>query len=296
MEIVFLGTGSAVPTKMRNHIGVLLKHEGESMLFDCGEGIQRQFRYAEENPCKLTKIFISHWHGDHVLGIPGLLQSLMLNDYSKTLQIYGPKGTKLFVKKIMDLFVNVGKLDIEVNEISKGKFIDEEDYYLEAFEMDHGTHCLAYSFVEKDKLNIDKTKLEKLKIKQGKEFAKLKQGKDVMIDGKKIKAKDITYIKKGKKFAYVLDSRENSNIIKVAKDADVFICESTYLHEKEMAKEYGHLTAGQAAGYAKKANVKKLFLVHLSQRHEFNSKEFLSEARKIFKNTELAKDLDRFKV
>ena len=97
VEIVFLGTGSAVPTIRRNHPSIFLRYKDESILFDCGEGTQRQIRKAKLNPCKLTRLFITHWHGDHVLGIPGLLQTLALNNYNRELEIYGPKGTKLYL-------------------------------------------------------------------------------------------------------------------------------------------------------------------------------------------------------
>ena len=109
IKIIFLGTGSAIPTARRNHPAVLLQFKDENILFDCGEGTQRQFKKAKLNPCKITKILISHWHGDHTLGIPGLLQTLVLNGYNKKLEIYGPRGTKKKVKEIMDFFVKVLK-------------------------------------------------------------------------------------------------------------------------------------------------------------------------------------------
>lgn len=296
MEVIFLGSGGAVPTVKRNHPAVLLRYKSDNILFDCGEATQIQFRKAKISPCKLTKIFITHWHGDHVLGLPGLLQTLVMNDYSGNLEIYGPKGTKIFFKRIMELFVGIGKLDVKVNEISKGKVLDNDDYEIFAEEMDHGTNCLAYRFQEKDKLRIDKKKLEKLKIPDKSKIKNLSQGKDITVNGKKIKSKEITYLQKGKVFSIVLDTKMNNHVLKVAKDADLFVCEATFLNEKEMAEEYMHLTVEQAAEYGKKANVKKLYLMHLSQRHEMNEKEYLVLARKIFKNTELAKDLMKVEI
>ncbi|MEK6874017.1 MAG: ribonuclease Z [Nanoarchaeota archaeon] len=296
IEIVFLGSGSAIPTAKKNHPGVFLKYKNESILFDCGEGIQRQFRIAKENPCKLTKLFITHWHGDHVLGIPGLLQTLAINDYKKTLEVYGPKGTKVYMDKIFGLFVNVNKIKLNIREISSGKVIDSEDFCIEAFSMEHNTNCLAYRFVVKDKLRIDKKKLEKLKIGDDPKIALLKKGKDIVIKGRKIKAKGITYLEKGKKLAIVLDTRINKNIFQIAKDADLFICESTFMNETEIAKDYYHLTAEQVAQISKKSKVKKLILMHLSQRYEKNENEVLNTARKVFKNTELAKDFMRVEM
>src|SRR3989344_7955998 len=117
IPIMFLGTGQAIPTIRRNHTSILLNYKNENLLFDCGEGTQRQFRKAKINPCNLTKIFITHWHGDHILGLPGLLQTLALNGYNKTLLIYGPKGTFSFFNRIMNMFIFKGKIKYEIKEI-----------------------------------------------------------------------------------------------------------------------------------------------------------------------------------
>jgi ribonuclease Z len=292
IKLTFLGTGSAVPTAKKNHLAVLLSYKSENILFDCGEGTQRQFRKARISPSKLTRIFVSHWHGDHVLGIPGLLYTLNLNDFSNTLEIYGPKGTKKFMDLILKTYVNVNRICLKVHEVGKGVVIDEKDFKIIAEEMDHGTPCLAYSFIEKDVLRIDKKKLEKLKIGNSPKLSQIVNGKDIILDGKKIKYKDLTYLQKGKKVSFVVDTRENSRIKKLVEDSDVFICESTFLNEKEIAKEYGHMIVEQSAKIAKSANVEKLILVHLSQRYENDNKQFLDVAKKIFSNTFLVKDLD----
>src|SRR3989338_5530690 len=111
MQITFLGTSSMVPTKERNQIGVFLSYGPEGILFDCGEGIQRQFKIADESITKITKILISHWHGDHVLGLPGLIQTLSTSNYERTLEIYGPKGTKMRIKKLFEAFVFDRKIE-----------------------------------------------------------------------------------------------------------------------------------------------------------------------------------------
>ncbi|MEA3414122.1 MAG: MBL fold metallo-hydrolase, partial [Nanoarchaeota archaeon] len=122
VKIIFLGTADSIPSKNRNHISVLLNYEGENILFDCGEGTQRQFRKAGLNPCKITKILISHWHGDHILGLPGLLSTLALSGYNKELQIYGPKGIKEKINSMLVLFNFKRDYKIIVKEISKGVF------------------------------------------------------------------------------------------------------------------------------------------------------------------------------
>jgi len=298
IELVFLGTGSAVPTAKRNHPATLLKYKNETLLFDCGEGVQRQFRKARENPCKLTRIFLTHWHGDHVLGLPGLLQTLKLSAYSKTLHIYGPKGTKKFFNAILKMFVFVGNLDMVIHEVVKtGKILDEKDFYVETQRMDHGTPAIAYRFVEKDKLRIDKAKFKKLKLPHTSKIQKLTEGKDVVIEGKKIKFKSITYLQKGRKVGIIMDTRLNANLAKIAKDVDFLICESTYIDEDaELARDHYHMTVKQTATVAKKAKAKKLALMHTSQKYALREKELLAEAKKIFKNTILPSDLDRIEI
>lgn len=296
IEITFLGTGSAVPTLRRNHPSVFLKYNEENILFDCGEGTQKQFRMAKLNPCKLTRLFISHWHGDHILGIPGLLQTLAMNDYQKILEIYGPRGTKQFIDRIMGMFVNQEQIKVNIYEADSGVVFENEDIQIVAERMMHGTVCLAYSFIKKDKLRIDKNKLKKLKLPHGPIIGQLKNGRDIVFEGKKIKARDVTYLQKGKKVAIVFDTMKNDSIAKFAKDSNLLICEATYFDEDELAKKYKHLTVKQAAETAKKAKAGRLILMHLSQKYENKEKEFLKMARKYFKNTEIAEDGMRVEI
>jgi ribonuclease Z len=298
IEITMLGSGSSVPTAKRNHPGILLDYKAEHMLFDCGEGIQRQFRKAKKNPCKLTRLFISHWHGDHVLGIPGLLQTLYLNDYGKTLEIYGPRGTKKYMSRILEIFAYKRRIKFNIHEVTKGKIVETDDFYVEVLPMDHGAPSVAFSFVVKDVLRIDKAKLKKLKLdkKDFSKIKKLKEGKDITLNGKKIKAKTLTYLQEGKKVSLVFDTEDNANIMKIALNSDIFFCESTYFDEVELAKDHKHMTLMQAVNNAKKAKVEKLVLFHLSQRYEIREKEFLKAAKKKFKNSVVGNDLDRFEV
>src|SRR3989338_5533168 len=129
IPIVFLGTSQAIPTAKRNHIAMLLHYKNETILVDCGEGTQRQFRKAKINPCKITRLLITHFHGDHVFGLPGLFQTLALNNYQKTLYIYGPKGTKEFIKKIFETFIHAKKIKIQVEEVN-GTFLETQDFRL----------------------------------------------------------------------------------------------------------------------------------------------------------------------
>lgn len=295
IKIIFLGTSDAIPSAERNHTSILLEYKNENILIDCGEGTQRQFRKAGLNPNKITRILITHWHGDHVLGIPGILQTLGFSGYNKTLYIYGPKGTKEFMKNMLKTFVFQEKLKMNVEEV-EGKFFENDDFYIETKGMSHGTPCNAYSFVKKDKIRIDKKKLVKTKI-QGPVLKKLKEGKDITYNGKKYKAKDLTYQEEGKKISFVFDTSFNERIIPFVKNSNLLVCESTFGEDLEdKAKEYKHLTAKQTAEIAKKSNSKKLILTHISQRYSKNPKKILDTAKKIFKNSVLANDLDKFEI
>jgi len=292
INITFLGTSQAIPTAKRNHTSILVRYLNENILIDCGEGTQRQFRKAKLNPCKITRLLITHWHGDHILGIPGLLQTLLLNGYNKTLYIYGPKGTSYYIKQIIKIFVPYNKIPLVIKEVSKGKFLETNDFVLESIPLQHGIPCNAYSFSEKPKLRIYKDKLKKLKIPSSPELAKLREGKDIRIEGKLLKAKDLTYKTTPRKFSIILDTKINPNCHAIAKDSDLVIAEAVYINkEADLARLHEHLTAEQAGLIAKKAKAKSLYLSHLSQRYDCNEDLILKEAKKQFKNTIIAKDL-----
>jgi len=295
IKVTFLGTGSAIPTAKRNHPAVLLQYGGENVLVDCGEGVQRQFRIAKLNPCKITKILITHWHADHVLGLPGLFQTLALNGYNKILKVYGPVGTKKMMELYIQLFAHKGKkFPIEVREVS-GKFVDEKDFFIEAMEMKHDAPCLAYSFNVKERARLDKKKLGKLKLGNSRLMGDLVKGKVVEIDGKKIDGKKLIYSEKGRKVVFIMDTLYNEDAVKFARDADLLVCEATYSSDEEdLAREYLHLTTRQAGMIAKKAKVKKVFLTHFSQRHGGNAKKILGELK--MGNVGVAEDFDSIVV
>lgn len=294
MKLTFLGTSDAIPTKERNHTAVLLSYGSENLLFDCGEGTQRQFRCAGISPTKITRLFISHWHGDHVLGIPGVLQTLALSNYNKKLMIYGPKGTKESIGYFFRAFkwFLPRKINLSVKEITKeGKVVSEKDFSVYARKLKH-YNCFGYRFEEKDRRRINMAFIRKQGIKPGPLLKKLQEGKNIKFNGKIIRAKDATFIVKGKVVAFVVDTAYTEEAVKLAKNADVLVCESSYLsHMKDLAKEYSHMTSDQAATIAKKAKVKKLFLTHISARHKKEFDTLLNEAKKVFPSSYLAKDL-----
>ncbi len=296
INITFLGTADQMPSIKRNHTAILLSYESENILVDCGEGTQRQFRKAKINPGKVTRLLITHWHGDHVLGIPGFLQTLSLSGYNKKLYIYGPKHTKEFVRDLLKVFNFQRNFEIAVEEVS-GKFFESKDFYLEAKEMQHGIPTNAYTFVKKGQIRINKIKLKKSGLPEGPLIKKLKEGKDIIYNDKKFLAKNLTYMQDSLKVSFVLDTKNNQKIIPFVKDSDLLICESSFDSElKDKAEEHLHLTSAQAAEIAKKSKSKKLILTHISQRYEQNPKKLLTQARKIFKNSYLVNDLDVVKI
>ena len=294
MEITLLGTSSMVPTEERNHSSALLRYKEENILIDCGEGTQRQLRKAKLSAMKITKILITHWHGDHILGLPGLLLTISSLGYSGSLEIYGPEGSKEYIRKIMDTFVLHDIVSYTVIEIDSGIFFENTEFYLEALPLVHGTRCLGYRIIEKDRYHIEVKKLKKMGVKEGPHLKYLQKGEDIVYGGKKIKVKDVTTLVVGKKIGFVTDTLFCDNAITLAKDVDILFCESTYLEEfKQQAHERKHMTAFEAATVAKKAKAKKLVLIHFSQRYTDLSL-FTKEAKKVFPKVSAGKDFLKF--
>jgi ribonuclease Z len=301
VELVFLGTSSMYPTKNRAQACVFLRAGQENMLFDCGESSQRQLRVAGISPMKIDRVFISHWHGDHALGLGGLIQSLSAAGRTKDLEVYGPSRTTEHVEHILksfefDLRYKVKTFDIAVKSGTIKRIFETEQLAVDAMPLKHNIPCLAFAFIEKGrrKINIEYTK--KFGLVRDPILGKLQEGKSITYKGKKLTPEKATFISPDKKVVYLTDTTYFDGIEKIAHDADILICESTYTEElTEKAGAYNHLTAKQAAGIAKKAGAKKLVLTHFSQRFP-STAPFEEEARKVFKETVCAKDFDKFAV
>ena len=292
MEIIFLGTSCMQPTKERNHPGILITYKGEGLLFDCGEGIQRQLRCAGIKPTIITKIFITHWHGDHVLGLPGLLQTLSASERSEwsRIDIYGPRGTKKYMDLSLLAFATKELLPLEVHEVKKGVILKTEEYSISAEELVHSAPCVGFAFVEHDKRKVNMREVKKLKLPEGPLLGALQRGETVMHNGKKVRPEDVTETIKGRKIAYATDTRPCDGILRLGKEADVLILESTYLSDlQDKAKEYLHMTAAEAALLANQAQAKKLVLTHFSPRYK-KVQDIEEEARGIFDNSIVAHD------
>ncbi len=301
LEITFLGTSSMVPTKERNVQAILLDYNGELLLFDCGEGTQRQMNIAGFSRARVKKVFLTHWHGDHVGGLISLIQTIFNGEYHDTLHVYGPKGTKLRLEHLRKSVDFENEIRLEVHELNPEPreiitAYEGEEYLVECTPMRHGTPTIAYAFVEKDKRRVDMAAAAKHGLKTGPLVGKLQRGETVEFKGKTITAEEVTYVRTGKKVALIPDTTLNDAAPLLAENADVMICESTYGGEhEEKAAEYKHLTAAQAALIAQQAGVKRLILTHFSQRYT-SVNHLLDEARTHHPNVELAHDFYRVTV
>jgi len=297
MELTFLGTSAAIPSKKRNHTAIALKAFGEVFLFDCGEGTQRQMAKAKVSPMKIKKIFISHLHGDHILGLPGMIQTLAFRGRTEPLHIFGPPGTKKMLEAAIKLGYFSLNFDIYVHEIGAGKIIEKEEYLITCAETEHTVPNLAYCFEEKKKPRFLRDKAIELGLKPGPAFGKLHRGIPIRLGDKIIKPEQVLgKPRKGIKITYSGDTRPSQKLVELAKESHILIHEATFEAGKEdKASETGHSTASEAAKIAKKSNVKKLILTHLSTRYK-RSDIIEKAAMKIFKDTMVAHDLMTIEV
>lgn len=294
MQLTFLGTAAMVPTKDRNVQGIHLEYKGEGILIDCGEGTQRQMNIAGINRQKLKKILISHWHGDHIAGLIGLIQTLGNIDEPGTLHIYGPQGSEEYLGHLLKCCAFDLRIEIKLTEIKAGeepvRFYENEDYELHAVALRHSIPCLGYSLIEKDKRKINLKKTTELGIPQGPLIGRLQRGETIEVEGRKILPDKVSTIQEGKKIAFVLDTEACAGINNLARDADVLVAEATYESSlDEKAEEYKHMTAQTVAQIASQEGVQKLVLTHFSQRYKDVS-VIEEDARKVFPDTICAYD------
>lgn len=281
-----------VPTKERNHSAILLRYDSDGLLFDCGEGTQRQIKIAGHRLPEVTRIFLTHWHGDHVLGLPGLIQSLGASEYAKTLEIYGPPSTKDRMEHMKKAFVldNGAMIGLKITDIKPGTILDTKQYTVEAYELEHGIQTFGYRFVEKDKRKIRVAYVNKLGIPEGPQLGELQRGKAIEWKGNKVSPEDATYIVPGKKISFISDTLLCENCYRIAQDTDLLICESAFASTHEGKAELRkHMTGRQAGLIASKAGVKKLILTHFSTRYK-DTDEIEEDARTVFDNVMCAYD------
>ena len=299
MELIFLGTSSAVHSKDRNHPSIALKAFGEIMLFDCGEATQRQLIYTNVSPMKISRIFISHFHGDHILGLPGLLQSMSLLGRENKLTIYGPKGLAMLENAIYSLGYCKIEYPVEFVEIDSGIVEETEEYVISAQMVHHNVPNLAYSIEEKKKPRFLREKAIELGVPVGPDFGRLHNGEEVEVNGRIIKPEQVLgEPRKGIKITYSGDTVPCEEMIEFARDSTLLIHESTFTKDDYTnAEEHFHSTSVGAAQIAKDSNSKKLILTHISTRYGENYAQImLKEARTVFENTKLAHDFMEIKL
>ncbi|MGB9703453.1 MAG: ribonuclease Z [Candidatus Micrarchaeia archaeon] len=285
MEVFILGSSCAIPTVERNLPSVAIRHLGKIYLFDCGEGTQREMLKNNLNIAKVKAIFISHMHADHFIGVGGLIRTLALTTSGFEIKIFSP--FPMLIKNFLSFAQ--ASTNIEIKKIKEGKVFEEKDFEVFAFKLKHTISTYGFVFKEKDKIKFKKEKANKLGIK-GKMFKELLEKRSIKVGNKTIKLEEVSYVKKGKKIAYVADTSFLPKIVDFVKDSDLLIHEATYSkNEEELAKKRKHSTAEDAAKIAKLARVKKLLLFHISNRYR-DPKILEKEARKIFKNSFLAYD------
>ncbi|MDF2550180.1 MAG: rnz [Chlamydiales bacterium] len=293
-DLTILGCSSQQPTRFRNHGAYLLRWNLEGMLFDPGEGTQRQFIFANVAPPVVNRIFISHFHGDHCLGLGSMLMRLNLDHVTHPIHCYYPARYKKYFDRLRYGTVYHETIQVVEHPVAKeGLVEDDGKFKIEAAFLEHGVDNIAWRITESATRKFDKARLNQYGIR-GPLIKKLEQEGHVTIGDQQISLEDVSWVRPGDTFAYVLDTKFCQNAIDIAKGADLLLAESTYLDEhKDLAHKHNHMTAKEAALVAKKAGVKKLILTHFSARYQ-NLKPFETEARQVFAETEIADDLRVF--
>ncbi|MDD1767987.1 MAG: ribonuclease Z [Methanomassiliicoccales archaeon] len=293
MRLVFLGTGGSIPAPNRNVSATALQLASEMILFDCGEGTQRQFMMSSASFMKVHKIFVTHFHADHFLGIPGMIQSMNFVGRDKPLEVFGPSGMIDIMRSLLRIGYFSPGFDVHVYELKAGEVVKFPGYSVEAVEVDHNVPALGYVLLGENrpgKFNLDAARA--LGVPEGPLFRALQQGKAVKV-GKKTVTPDMVLgeARPGLKIAFSGDTRPCNRLIEAARGADVLVHEATADSSlRARADEFGHSTAEGAATVAAKANVSILYLNHISSRYE-DTAVLGEEARRIFPKTKVVEDL-----
>ncbi len=294
LQVIFLGTAGSIPTKNRSLPAIAIRRKGELIFFDCGEGVQRQMVKASLGFNRKMKVFITHMHGDHILGLPGLVQTMSLLGRTKKLEVYGPGGLQAFIQAIEKTVQFTLTFPLETLEIKNdGIVCAEKEYNIHAAEADHSVPAFAYSLIEKPRPGkFYPEKAQALVVPEGKLWSKLQHGSVIKLpNGRIVKPQEVVGpLRPGRKVVYTGDSRSSECLVKLAKNADLLIHDCTFDDElSERAEEDGHSTPRQATKTAKQAAVKQLILTHISARYK-TPDLLLEQARKAFSNVDVAKD------
>lgn len=293
MQVTLLGTSAAVPTVDRNVAALMVQRDGELLLFDCGEGTQRQMmRYGAG--FTVDDVFITHYHADHTLGIPGLLRTMGLQGRTATLRLHGPRGAQRQLGALVALGMDRPRFAVEIFELRAGDVMPRGDYDLVVGEAAHKGDCLAYAIVERERLGrFDPDKARDFGIPEGPLWGRIHRGETVTLpDGTTVSPDELVgATRPGRRLVYTGDTAPSEAINTLARNADLLIHEATFgSDERERARETAHSTAADAATVARDAGVLRLVLTHISARYTREAPELLAEARAIFPQTEVGRD------
>lgn len=293
LSVTFLGTGAATPTVDRNVASLSVRREGEVILFDCGEGTQRQMmRYGVG--FSFTEVFFTHYHADHMLGITGLLRTMGLQDRTAPVRLYGPKGASRILNLAVNLGIERNKFPVEIFELRPGDRISRGDYDIVVFETEHRADTVGYALAEHVRLGrFNPERALELGVPEGPLWGKLHKGEGVTLeDGRTVEPSDLVgQPRPGRTLVYTGDTRPSLLVMEAARRADLLVHEATFGgDEAERAKETGHSTAAEAARVAADAGVRRLVLTHISPRYSRDAPELLAEAQAVFPETIIARD------
>lgn len=290
-DLIILGCSSQQPTRSRNHGAYLFRWNEEGLLFDPGEGTQRQFIFANVAPTCVSHIFVSHFHGDHCLGLGSMLMRLNLDKVTHPIHCYYPASGQIYFERLRYGTIYHQNIQIIEHPVRcEGLVYEDAKFRIEARALEHGVDNIGWRITEQDVRKFDKEKLAACGVK-GPNVRLLEEKGEMMIDGKRITLDDVSYLRKGDVLAVVVDTLPCQAAVDLAHGAKLFLCESTYLEtHRDLAKKHHHLTAKQAAEIAKAANAEMLVLTHYSARYQ-DSAEFAKEAKLVFPNTLAVEDL-----
>jgi ribonuclease Z len=296
-ELVVLGTGSQVPSRTRNHNGYLLRWDGDGLLFDPGEGTQRQMLFAGVSASDITRVCLTHFHGDHCLGVPGVVQRLSLDGVSHPVTAHFPASGQQFFARLRHASVFYETADVVECPIeSSGVVASGEFGELVALPLDHPVDCVGYRLVEPDGRRMLPEELAERGI-SGPDVGRLQRQGSIEIDGRRTNLAEVSEVRRGQRFAFVMDTRLCDAVFALAEGADLLVIESTFLTaDADLAERYGHLTAAQAGRVAAESGVRRLVLTHFSQRYD-DPAAFRDEAAERFGGEiVVASDLSRVPV
>lgn len=289
-ELIVLGTSSQVPTRYRNHNGYLLRWDDEGFLFDPGEGTQRQMIYANVTTAAITRLCVTHFHGDHCLGLAGISQRISLDRVPHTITAHYPASGQVYFERLRHASIFHDVARIEPRPIrAAGPILETKELVLSTLPLDHGVEAWGYRLEERARRAMLPDRLAAAGVR-GPMIGKLMAEGSLEIDGRTVRLEDVSAHKPGQSFAFVMDTRTCDNAVALAKDVDMLVCESTYLScDADKARENGHMTAAEAATIASRAGARLLVLTHFSQRYT-DIEPFLAEARAIHPETVAARD------